>query len=81
MGNIILISRKGKRIGERDIICSCCHLERNPVWRYSESNIGTVCLCSECKVKIFENSFDRIDISNLRLCEQGGGFETNRRKH
>jgi hypothetical protein len=53
--NIILVSRRGQRIGKG--ICAECGIEQLSLWRYSESNQGAVDVCSGCKQKVFDRSF------------------------
>ena len=55
-GNITLTSRVGKRAGKG--CCAECGLEVTNLWHYSESNRGPVDICSACKPKVFERSFD-----------------------
>ena len=76
--NIILISRRGRRIG-REIKCSACHKIKAPVWRYSESTKGVVFICAACKPTIFDESFGKKDA--LDFAQSGGHFESNRRRH
>lgn len=83
-GRIILISKKGNRLdGEHQ--CDECKMVRKPVYRYSESNVGPVVICNECKIKVFNRSFEPAgpkgeDLIGNRI-KSGGGWETNRRKH
>ena len=53
--NIILTTRDGKRIGNG--FCSGCGVEQLTLWHYSESNLGPVDICNECKADIFDRSF------------------------
>jgi DNA-directed RNA polymerase subunit M/transcription elongation factor TFIIS len=75
---IILISRRGTRI---DTLTECdeCGRLKQPVWRYADSNKGTVYICAACKPEVFTRSYGSIDI--MSIAESGGGIETNRRKH
>lgn len=62
-----------------------CNMVRKLVYRYSESNVGPVIICNECKIKVFNRSFDPAgpkgeDLIGKRI-KSGGGWETSRRKH
>ena len=75
---LVLISRRGTRLQSQFTCSECCILTK-PVWRYSESNVGEVCLCSRCKPKVFNRSFDKIDA--MQFSVQAGLFESNRQRH
>ncbi|WP_119394464.1 hypothetical protein [Salinibius halmophilus] len=63
---IVLAVRRGKLTGVGHH-CSDCKRHANPIWRYSESNRGTVFLCSPCKIAAFERSFGHADIMPLTV--------------
>jgi len=75
---IILESKKAKWIGEKGK-CSKCLVTTRPLWKYSKSNWGEIYLCSRCKPIVYARSFEKLDA--LDVAEQGGLFESNRRKH
>jgi RNA polymerase-binding transcription factor DksA len=64
-GGIILISRRGMRVGPGR--CAECGIHDRLLWRYAESNRGTVCLCSNCKGKVFDRSFGHPRLDALDL--------------
>lgn len=74
----ILKSRRGTRISTLTECDECARL-RQPVWRYADSNKGTVHICAACKPEVFTRSFGSIDV--MSIAESGGGIETSRRKH
>lgn len=74
---IILKSWRGKYVGSHQ--CSECKCYSFATWRYRQSNIGEVYLCSECKPYVRDRSFGSIDAGMIAL--NGGAFESNRRKH
>lgn len=82
--NIRLISQKAKRIDQRTK-CGRCEGYYNTVYRYTESNIGPICLCPRCKEIIREKSFGSIQIHQEglvgRFISSGGAWESNRHKH
>jgi hypothetical protein len=53
--DIILTTRAGRRAGKG--LCAECGLEQLTLWHYSESNLGPVDICSECKANVFDRSF------------------------
>ncbi|MCX6081375.1 MAG: hypothetical protein NTW32_17730 [Chloroflexi bacterium] len=57
--DITLISRAGSRVGPGR--CAECGLDHKALWRYAESSQGLVDICSQCKPKIFERSFEKAD--------------------
>lgn len=77
-GRLYLISHKGMRI-ESPFSCTECSTFAKPVWRYAESNAGEVYLCSRCKPRVLNRSFDKLDAMNVSM--QAGRFESNRRRH
>jgi hypothetical protein len=56
-GGVILISRRGMRVGAGR--CAECGIKESKLWHYAQSNRGPVCLCSNCKAKVFERSFGK----------------------
>ena len=76
--DIILISKKATRIDEAKM-CNKCLAFTKGIWRYAESNIGEVYICSRCKQSVYSRSFGSKDA--LDIAVQGGLFESNRRKH
>lgn len=75
---LVLNSRRAYRISE-PMNCDSCNASSNVVWRYAESNRGTVHICDRCKPKICVRSFGEKDAMNVAI--QGGRFESDRRKH
>jgi len=73
-----LISRRGTRVdGAR--VCAECGRLKTPVWHYTRSSRGEVCICTFCKPRVFNRSFGKLDA--LDFAQRGGGFESNRRNH
>lgn len=74
---IILYSDRYRKIrsGGR---CSECGFMGDVVWRYRDSNQGTVQLCRECQPKVLDRSFGRLDAIERSWISS---FETSRRKH
>lgn len=81
---IILQSKKGQR-QEHKGICNSCHMSKNPIYKYSKSNVGVVFLCNPCKTKVFERSFGSLTLKRDNLIGKniysGGAWETNRQRH
>lgn len=75
---IILISKKSIRIQEAKVCDKCLTLTKG-IWKYAESNMGEVHICSRCKQAVYSRSFGSKDALNVAV--QGGLFEGNRRKH
>jgi len=75
---LLLVSKRGVRINKR-MSCDCCKTFRDLLWRYNESNKGVVHICIMCKPKLFDRSFNKVDV--LNFANTGGGFETKRSKH
>ena len=75
---LVLTSRRGTRVDD-GTPCTSCGRKDMTVWRYRESNYGVVHLCCNCKSKVFERSFGKVDA--LDRAVSGGGIETNRRRH
>ena len=64
-GHIILISKRGMRVqGGR---CAECGIYDNFMWQYAKSNHGTVCICSNCKARVFDRSFGKARLDLLDL--------------
>jgi DNA-directed RNA polymerase subunit M/transcription elongation factor TFIIS len=74
---IVLISKRGIRV--KDGRCDECGMLEKVVWRYAQSNCGTVYICDRCKPKILDSSFGRIDALDTAI--SGGAFETNPHRH
>lgn len=77
-GAVWLISRRGTRVNDSGF-CSECGVFVPFSWRYKKSNKGTVYICDECKIKVVERSYGKIDAFTSAI--QGGAFEMNRRRH
>jgi hypothetical protein len=76
---IILYSRRGTRVHEKSKKrCAECRKMRAEL-HYKESNRGEVYLCSYCAVRVRQRSYGRD--GTLAVVLQGGGTETNRRRH
>ncbi|EWS96842.1 hypothetical protein BG00_17145 [Pseudoalteromonas sp. SCSIO_11900] len=75
---LLLISKRGVRVNER-MSCDSCKVYRDLLWRYNESNKGVVHICTLCKPKLFDRSFNKLDA--LNFAKSGGGFETKRSKY
>lgn len=76
--HLILYSRRGSRVTGKEF-CRECGTRKDHIWRYAESNRGTVYLCSECKPLVFDRSFGHIDA--MDHAESGGQWESNPHKH
>lgn len=72
---LILVSRRGTRV-EVWMRCDDCGHHFDLVWRYAESNRGTVHLCGLCKAEAFNRSFGKLDA--MWRAWQGGRFDGNR---
>ncbi len=68
-GHIKLISKRGMRVGAGR--CAECGTTEIMLWRYAESNLGPVCLCSRCKVKVFDRSFGKGHLDLLDMAYRG----------
>ncbi len=75
---LLLESKKAEWLNEEKI-CDNCQCVSKPSWKYSKSNKGLIHLCSRCKPIVYSKSFGKIDA--LDIAQQGGSFESNRRKH
>lgn len=71
-------NQRGTRI-DSPIECAECHKIKRPVWRYNQSTLGIVCICSECWGIVRDRSYGPIDALTSAL--PGGLFDGNRRKH
>lgn len=65
-GTLILKVRRGKWLSEPHY-CADCKNIFNPIWRYQDSNYGSVHLCTPCKVVTFERCFGYADAMPLKV--------------
>ncbi len=68
-GGVILISKRGLRVEKGR--CAECSISESKLWRYAKSNRGTICLCSNCKAKVFERSFGKSPMDLLDRTYRG----------
>lgn len=76
--SLILESKKAEWVNEKRV-CDKCLSINNSLWKYSKSSKGVVYLCSRCKPIVYTKSFGNKDA--LDVAQQGGRFESNRRKY
>jgi len=72
---LLLVSRRGSRDGSGS--CGECGRRVPTLWRYAESNKGTVRICERCKASAFDRSFGSIDAMSMSC--QGGSCDGSRR--
>ncbi len=63
---ILLTSKRGTRVFEKRL-CNNCGAPLDVLWRYAQSNYGTVYICTRCKMEVFERSFGKIDAMNMAV--------------
>ena len=73
-----LISKRSSKLLDGGT-CANCKKSYPLLWRYAESTIGSLNLCTDCKPLLLDFSFGKMDA--LDHAVTGGGFEQNRRRH